>query len=135
MLKGSAMTAKTRKQQIEEMLADMPQDPELHYMLAMEHASAGNDAEAVRVFQDLMERFPNYTPGFHQGARALVRLNRVDEARVCHDEGRRAVGWTGWWVAGGCSEARVCRRVPWATRNSADIIGALRRRDGVTTGR
>ena len=75
------MTATTRLQQIESMLQDEPNDPELRYMLAMEHVSGGNDAEAVRCFQELMGRSPDYTPGYHQAGRALVRLNRLAEAR------------------------------------------------------
>jgi predicted Zn-dependent protease len=71
----------TRKEQIEEMLREQPDEPELRYMLAMEYVSAGQDAEAVRVFHDLLMRNPDYPPGFHQAARALVRLDRIDEAR------------------------------------------------------
>ena len=75
------MTAKSRLEQIETMLRNEPNDPELRYMLAMEHASGGNDAEAVRCFQDLVARSPDYAPGYHQTGRALVRLNRITEAR------------------------------------------------------
>jgi TolA-binding protein len=81
------MPAKSRKEQIEEMLGDDPNDPELLYMLAMEHVSAGNDADAVGCFKELMDRFPTYPPGFHQGARALVRLNRNDEAKAVLQKG------------------------------------------------
>jgi cytochrome c-type biogenesis protein CcmH/NrfG len=75
------MTAKTRKQQIEEMLADEPNDPELRYMLAMEYVSQGDDAGAVACFRELIATAPDYTPAYHQGGRALQRLNRIDEAR------------------------------------------------------
>jgi tetratricopeptide (TPR) repeat protein len=75
------MAGKNRKEQIEQMLQDEPNDPELHYMLAMEYASNGQDADAIRCFEVLMGRFPHYIPGFHQGARALLRLGRVKEAR------------------------------------------------------
>jgi cytochrome c-type biogenesis protein CcmH/NrfG len=81
------MNGKTRKQQIEEMLALEPNDPELHYMLAMEHVSGGNDAEAVRVFEALIKLAPDYPPGYHQGARALVRLNRISEASAILQRG------------------------------------------------
>src|SRR5205809_708610 len=81
------MVAKSRKEQIEEMLRDEPDDPELRYMLAMENASTGNDAEAVRCFQDLMARCPDYPPGFHQGARLLAKLNRIDEAKEALKKG------------------------------------------------
>lgn len=63
------------------MLVESPDDPELHYMLAMEHVSAGDDAGAVKVFQRLIEVAPDYPPGYHQAARALQRLDRIAEAR------------------------------------------------------
>jgi Flp pilus assembly protein TadD len=75
------MTGKTRRQQIEEMLVDHPNDTELRYMLAMEHVSAGDDMGAVRCFRELLGAAPDYAPAYHQGGRALQRLNRVDEAR------------------------------------------------------
>jgi len=81
------MPSKSRKEQIEEMLQAEPNDSELLYMLAMEHVSSGNDPEAVHCFQELMARCPHYPPGFHQGARALVRLNRIDEARKALQQG------------------------------------------------
>ena len=75
------MTAKTRKQQLEAMLAEEPNDPELRYMLAMEHASAGDDEAAVRCFRELFALAPDYAPAYHQAGRTLERLNRTDEAR------------------------------------------------------
>jgi cytochrome c-type biogenesis protein CcmH/NrfG len=75
------MTVKTRKQQIEEMLADEPNDPELRYMLAMEYVSEGDDAGAVACFQELIAAVPGYSPAYHQAGRALQRLNRIAEAR------------------------------------------------------
>jgi thioredoxin-like negative regulator of GroEL len=75
------MNSSHRLVQIEEMLKNEPDDPELRYMLAMEHSSAGNDARAVECFKDLLQRTPDYAPGYHQGARALVRLNRIAEAK------------------------------------------------------
>jgi Flp pilus assembly protein TadD len=73
--------AKSRKDQIEEMLKDDPGDHELRYMLGMEHVSAGDDAGAARVFAELIEKNPNYPPAYHMGARALQRLGRTGEAR------------------------------------------------------
>jgi Flp pilus assembly protein TadD len=75
------MSGKTRKQQLEEMLADDPKDPFLHYGLAMEYVSAGDDAEAVRRFQELFAVAPDYVPAYLQAGQALVRLDRTDEAR------------------------------------------------------
>jgi Flp pilus assembly protein TadD len=56
-------------------------------MLAMEHASEGNDAQAVRTFEDLLARSPSHTAAYHQLGRALHRLDRVAEARAVLQRG------------------------------------------------
>ena len=81
------MTGKSRKQQIEEMLADDPNDPFLRYGLAMEYVSAGQDEEAVRCFQLLLQTTPDYVPGYMQAGRALTRLDRLEEARKVYQTG------------------------------------------------
>jgi Flp pilus assembly protein TadD len=75
------MAGKTRREQIEAMLAEQPDDPELRYMLAMEFISAGDDAGAVRCFRELIVGHPDYPPAYHQAGRALQRLDRISEAR------------------------------------------------------
>lgn len=70
----------TRLEKIEAMLADSPNDPELHYMLAMEHVSLGNDTAAVSSFEKLVQVSPDYAPAYHQAGRVLQRLNRDKEA-------------------------------------------------------
>lgn len=75
--------AKTpRMEQIEAMLAADPDDHELRYFLAMEHASAGDDAGCVAVLRDVIARSAAkpYVPAFLQAGQALVRLDRIDEA-------------------------------------------------------
>jgi len=75
------MAAESRKQQIETMLREDPNDPFLNYGLAMEYVSAGEDAAAVARFQHLFEVAPDYVPGYLMAAQTLVRLNRNDDAR------------------------------------------------------
>lgn len=65
---------------LEAMLAESPDDPELHYMLAMEHAGAGDDGAALKRFEELLARCPDYPPGYHMLARTLQRLGRDNEA-------------------------------------------------------
>src|SRR5262249_35426530 len=79
--------AKSRREMIEDMLADAPDDAELRYMLAMEHVSAGDDEGAVRCFHWLIPAPPNYRPAYHQAGRALQRLNRSAEARAILAQG------------------------------------------------
>ena len=76
------MSATSRREQIEAMLAEEPNDAELRYMLAMEHASVGDDAGAARVFQELIQIVPNYPPAYHMLGRTLQRLNRNADARA-----------------------------------------------------
>jgi Flp pilus assembly protein TadD len=75
------MTAKTRKQQLEEMLAEDPNDPFLRYGLAMEHVSAGDLDAAVRGFRELFAVAPDYVPAYLQAGQVLARLGRAAEAR------------------------------------------------------
>jgi Tfp pilus assembly protein PilF len=81
------MTGKSRKQQIEEMLAEDPNDPFLRYGLAMEYVSAGQDEEAVRCFEQLLQTSPDYVPGYMQAGRALARLDRLEQARAIFQAG------------------------------------------------
>ena len=71
-----------RMERIEAMLADDPDDPFLRYGLAMEHASAGDDATCVTVLRDLIARKADnpYIPAFLMAAQALVKLDKPEEA-------------------------------------------------------
>jgi tetratricopeptide (TPR) repeat protein len=81
------MNAKTRKQQIEEMLAEDPNDPFLRYGLAMEYVSAGDDTAAVKCLQDLIGVASDYVPAYQQLGQILVRLGRSAEARQAWTQG------------------------------------------------
>jgi Tfp pilus assembly protein PilF len=75
------MTApKTRQQQIEEMLAEDPNDPFLRYGLAMEYIAQGDHEAAARCFHELIEVAPDYVPAYMQWGQVLVRLGRTNEA-------------------------------------------------------
>jgi thioredoxin-like negative regulator of GroEL len=69
-------------EQIEVLLAEDPDDAFLRYGLAMEHASAGDDAACVEILRDLIARTAArpYVPAYLQAGQALVRLDRISEA-------------------------------------------------------
>lgn len=73
-----------RMDQLEALLADDPDDPFLRYGLAMEHASAGDDDECVRILRALIALTPAspYIPAYLMAAQALARLGREPEAAV-----------------------------------------------------
>jgi Flp pilus assembly protein TadD len=81
------MTGKTRKQQLEEMLVEDPNDPFLRYGLAMENVSAGDLEAAVRCFRDLFAVAPDYVPAYLQAGQTLTRLGRAAEARDVYRDG------------------------------------------------
>jgi tetratricopeptide (TPR) repeat protein len=89
------MANRSRKEQIEAMLAEDPNDPFLRYGLAMEHASAGDLEAAVRCFRELIERTPNYAPAYLQAGQALTRLDREAEARAMYRAGIAAARQNG----------------------------------------
>jgi Flp pilus assembly protein TadD len=74
-------------QKIQALLTQDPRDPELHYMLAMEHVSQGDDAGAVGCFEKLFAVAPDFPPAYHMAGRALQRLGRIDEARAVLQKG------------------------------------------------
>jgi Flp pilus assembly protein TadD len=75
------MTGKTRRQQIEELLAEDPDDAFLRYGLAMEHVSEGDDESAVRCLENLTAVAADYVPAYLQLGQALARLGRPEQAR------------------------------------------------------
>lgn len=72
----------SRKEQIEALLAESPEDSFLRYGLAMEHASAGDDVAAIEQFQETIRRDPDYVPAYLQGGRTLIRMGEDDEAKA-----------------------------------------------------
>jgi hypothetical protein len=84
-------------EQIEAMLADDPDDAFLRYGLAMEHASAGDDAACATVLRDLIARTAAapYIPAYLQAGQALVRIDRADEAAEVLRAGIEAAGRAG----------------------------------------
>ncbi len=89
------MAGKTRRQQIEELLAEDPTDPFLRYGLGMEHVSAGDDEAAARCFEELAGVAPDYVPAYQQWAQALVRLGRPGPARDVLTRGIAVAGRQG----------------------------------------
>ncbi len=99
------MTSKSRKQQLQEMLAEDTTDVFLRYGLAMEYASAGEHAEAVCCFQDLIRDTPEYVPAYVQAGQLLARLGRDEEARSMFRAGIEAARKTGDLHAAGEMES------------------------------
>jgi tetratricopeptide (TPR) repeat protein len=72
----------TRREQIEAMLKDDPEDEFLRYSLAMELEKEGDDEESLSRLQGLMQSSPPYVPAFHMAGQFLLKLGRHDEAKT-----------------------------------------------------
>jgi predicted Zn-dependent protease len=84
-------------ERIEALLAEAPDDPFLRYGLAMEYASAGDDAGCVAVLRDLIARSAAdpYIPAYLQAGQALARLDKTDEAAAVLRDGIEAAAKAG----------------------------------------
>ncbi len=75
------MAEKSRKQRLEEMLAEDPNDPFLRYGLAMEHAGSGEHEAAANCLRELIRLHPDYVAAYFHAGKALLALGRDGEAR------------------------------------------------------
>ena len=72
----------TRRQKIEAMLAEEPQDQFLRYSLALELEKEGENKQSLEWFAGLTRDAPPYVPAYFMAAQQLTRLGRVAEART-----------------------------------------------------
>jgi len=81
------MSSSTRRQQIEAMLADDPQDRFLRYSLAMECQKEGEHQRSIELLRALMADEPPYVVAFFMAAKQLAGLGRLAEARSALRDG------------------------------------------------
>lgn len=64
-----------------EVLTANPDDAFARYGLAMEYSKAGDVECALAEFKTLLEKNPDYTPGYFMAAQTLASAERVEEAK------------------------------------------------------
>lgn len=77
----------TRRNKIEAMLADDPNDTFLLYSLAMEYRSEGNHDESVRRLREMTRYETPYVPAYLMAAQQLADLDKTEAARTLLREG------------------------------------------------
>lgn len=82
-----AQTQKSRREMLEQFVAQKPADAFARYGLALECAKLGDDAAAESHFRQLMETNPEYVAGYFQYAQLLSRLGRFEDARRTLSDG------------------------------------------------
>ena len=81
------MNGPSRREKIEAMLADDPQDQFLRYALALELEKAGEHERSLELLRGLMADEARHVPAFFMAGQHLVGQDRVDEARQVLREG------------------------------------------------
>ncbi len=84
------MSGKPQKSRLDILADALAKDPEntfARYGIAMEYVRLERLDEGARAFADLVERKPDYVPGWFQGGRTLERLKRVEDARRFYERG------------------------------------------------
>jgi tetratricopeptide (TPR) repeat protein len=80
-------TEKSRRELLEQFVAEKPTDAFARYGLALECAKLGDDSSAADHFRQLLELHPTYVAGYFQFGQLLARLGRLDEARKLLSDG------------------------------------------------
>ncbi|MBM3416643.1 MAG: tetratricopeptide repeat protein [Bacteroidetes bacterium] len=76
-----------RMDKIKTMLAENPADSFLQHALALEYIKLGNDEEARRLFEEILNREPGYTGSYYHLAKLLERNDKTDEAVKVYEKG------------------------------------------------
>jgi cytochrome c-type biogenesis protein CcmH/NrfG len=72
---------KSRRQMLEEFVAEKPDDAFSRYGLAMECMNSGDASAAESHFRALLERNPDYVPAYLMFAQMLARESRTSDAK------------------------------------------------------
>ncbi|MGB0034494.1 MAG: tetratricopeptide repeat protein [Candidatus Acidiferrales bacterium] len=80
-------TQKSRREILEQFVAEKPADAFARYGLALECMKLGDDQAATTHFLKLLETHPSYVAGYYQFAQLQARLGRLEEARKLLSDG------------------------------------------------
>ena len=80
---------------LREILTQHPNDAFTRYSLALEYSNRGELEPALEQFSQLLALHPDYTAGYFMAAQALVRAERMAEARKMLNDGITSAERTG----------------------------------------
>lgn len=75
-----------RIEQLRSFLRDTPDDPFLHYALALEYVDEKPD-EAMRLFSKLLEHHPGYLATYYHAAALYADLGKRERAAAIYEKG------------------------------------------------
>jgi len=86
---------KTRRQKLEEFLAQNPTDAFTLYGIALEFLRERDLAAAEEYFKKLLQTNPEYVPGYQMYAQTLAEHDRAEEAKDLLNKGIAAANRQG----------------------------------------
>jgi len=75
-----------RIEQLKQFIAEDPNDPFPRYALALEYLHHQPEL-ARKCFQELLEQFPHYLPGYYPAAHLFIDLGEAEEAERTFQSG------------------------------------------------
>jgi len=76
-----------RIEKLREFLKQSPNDSFVQHALALEYIKIGDDAEAQKLFENILEREPGYVGSYYHLAKLLERNNKTDAAIKWYEKG------------------------------------------------
>ena len=76
-----------RIDKITEMLRENPTDSFLQHALALEYIKLGNDSDARKLFESILENEPDYIGSYYHLAKLLERIGETNEAIKVYEKG------------------------------------------------
>ena len=76
-----------RIKKLKESLQANPTDSFLQHALALEYIKKGNDEDARRLFEEILNREPGYVGSYYHLAKLLERMEQTDEAIAMYEKG------------------------------------------------
>jgi Tfp pilus assembly protein PilF len=76
-----------RVEKIKEMLVENPKDSFLCHALALEYIKLGNDGDARKLFESVLENEPGYIGSYYHLAKLLERIGETDAAIKVYEKG------------------------------------------------
>lgn len=110
-----------RIEQLEQFVAQRPDDPFPRYGLALELKNAGRLDDADRQFAELMTRFPDYTAAYLHAGNVKRALHQRDEAASIYEKGIEACARKGDAHARGELEAALAALQDGSGEDDGDV--------------
>jgi Tfp pilus assembly protein PilF len=76
-----------RIEKLKEYLLKEPNDAFLQHALALEYIKTGNDPDARKLFEEILQRDPAYIGSYYHLARLLERTGEQEQAIIVYEQG------------------------------------------------